>query len=130
MCATEALQFQLDNLRHQVHQLQVEIEKLKSVVSNGQGDEIEQLQAEAGELRQSLHNAQEREVSSNELLHKSRTEYHELKSQYDDVVLETAALSIELTDYRAQYKQTCAELRRVKESMETDKYHALDEEHN
>ena len=73
MNATKALQLQLDNLHHQVHQLQVENEKLKSEVSNGQGDKIEQLQAEAGELRQSLHDAQEREVSSNELLHKSRT---------------------------------------------------------
>ena len=69
MSATKALQLQLDNLRHQVHQLQVKNEKLKSEVSNGQGDEIEQLQVEAGELRQSLHDAQEREVSSNELLH-------------------------------------------------------------
>ena len=35
---------------------------------------------------------------------------------------------MELTDYRAQYEQTCVELRRVKESVETDKYRALDEE--
>ena len=87
MSATEALQLQLDNLRHQVHQLQVENKKLKSEVSNRQGDEIEQLQAETGELRQSLHDAQKSEVSSNELCHKSCTEYHELKSRYDDVVL-------------------------------------------
>ena len=112
-----------------MHQLQVENEKLKSEVSNGQGDEIKQLQVEAGELRQSLHDAQEREVSSNELLHKSLTEYHELKSQYDDVVLERAALSMELTDYGAQYEQTCTELSQVKESVDTDKYHALDEEY-
>ena len=112
-----------------MHQRQVENEKLKSEVSNGQGDEIKQLQVEAGELRQSLHDAQEREVSSNELLHKSLTEYHELKSQYDDVVLERAALSMELTNYRAQYEQTCTELSRVKESVDTDKYHALDEEY-
>ena len=120
---------QVDNLRRQVHQLQVENEKLKSEVSNGQGDEIEQLQEKTSELRQSLHDAQEREVSShNELLHKSRTEYDELKSQYDYVVIEKETLSIELTDYRARYEQTCAELRRVKESAETERYRALDEE--
>ena len=101
MSATEALQLKLDNLRHQVHQVQVRNEKLKLEVSNGQGDKIEQLQVEAGELQQSLHDAQEREVSSNELLHKNRTEYHELKSQYDNMVLERAVLSMELTDYRA-----------------------------
>ena len=65
MSVTEVLQLQLDNLHHLVHQLQVENEKLKSEVSNGQGNEIEQLQVEAGELRQSLHDAQERKVSSN-----------------------------------------------------------------
>ena len=35
---------------------------------------------------------------------------------------------MELTDYQAQYEQTCVELRRVKESVEIDKYRALDEE--
>jgi len=50
MSATEALQLQVDNLRRQVHRLQVENEKLKSEVSNGQGDEIEQLQEETSEL--------------------------------------------------------------------------------
>ena len=41
------------------------------------------------------------------------------------MVLERAALLMELTDYRARYEQTYIELRRVKESMETDKYCAL-----
>ena len=44
------------------------------------------------------------------------------------MVVERAALSMELTDYWARYEQTCAELRQVKESVETDKYRALDEE--
>jgi len=61
-------------------------------------------------------------------LHKSRTEYDELKSQYNDVVIERETLSMEHTDCRARYEQTCAELRRVKESAETERYHALDEE--
>ena len=70
MSTTEALQLQIDNLHHQVHQLQIENEKLKSEVLNGQGDEIGQLQVETSELQQSLHDAPEREVSINELLHK------------------------------------------------------------
>ena len=130
MRASKALQLHVDNLRRQVHQLQVENERLKSKVSNRQGDEIEQLriQEESSELRQSLHNAQEREVSSNELLHKSHTEYDELKSHYDNVVLERETLSMELINYQAWYEQTCTELKRVKETAETEKYPALDEE--
>ena len=131
MSATEALQLQVDNLRHQLHQLQVENEKLRSEVSKGQGDDtadIEQLRGEASELRQLLHDAQEREVSGNELLNESRTEYNELKFEYDEVLNEREELRNELTDYRARYEQTCEELRRVRENAESERYRALDEE--
>ena len=78
-------------------------------MSTGQGDdtaEIEQLREEVSKLRQSLHEAQEREVSSNDLFSKSRNDYNELKSMYDVVELESEWLTSEFTEYRAQYKQT------------------------
>ena len=49
MSATEELQLQVDNLRHQLHQLQVENEKLRVEVSTGKGEgtaEMEQLREE------------------------------------------------------------------------------------
>ena len=131
MSATEALQLQVDNLRHQLHQLQVENEKLRVEVSTGQGEgtaEVEQLREEVIELRQSLHEAQEREVSSNELLHKSRGEYNELKSAYDVVEHESERLTSNLDEYRARYEQTREELSRLRDTAEGERHRALEEE--
>ena len=53
MGATEALQLQVDNLHHQLHQLQVENEKLRVEVSTGKGEgtaEVEQLREEVIKL--------------------------------------------------------------------------------
>lgn len=80
--------------------------------------EIEQLQEQVGELWHSLYEAQEREVSSNVLLDKSHHKYNELKSMYDMVALESKWLTSDLNEYWAQYKQTCEELRRVRNNTE------------
>ena len=131
MSATEALQLQVDNLRHQLYQLQVENEKLRVEVSTGQGEgtaEVEQLREEVIELRQSLHEAQEREVSSNELLHKSRGEYNELKSAYDVVEHESERLMSNLDEYQARYEQTREELSRLRDTAEGERHRALEEE--
>ena len=45
------------------------------------------------------------------------------------MLLEREAPSKARTDYWAWYKQSCGELRQVKESMETKQYRALDEKH-
>jgi len=53
----------------------VENEKFRTEVSKDQEEsttETEQIREEISELRQSLHETQEREVSSNDLLDKSR----------------------------------------------------------
>ena len=132
MSANEALQLQVDNLRHQLHQLQVENEKLRMEVSTSQGDdtaEIGQLREEISELRQLLHEAQEREVSSIDLLDKSRNECNELKTAYDVVELKNEWLTSKSVEYRARYKQTCEELKRVRDSTEAERHRALEEEH-
>ena len=131
MSATETLKLQVDNLHQELHQLQVENEKLRVEVSTDQGEdtaEIEQLRQEVGELHHSLHEAQEREVISNELLEKSQHEYNELKSAYDVVEHESKRLTNDLDLYRARYEQTCEELARVRASAEMEHYRALEEE--
>ena len=131
MSTTKALQLQVDNLRHQLHQLQVENEKLRVEVSTGQGegtDEVEQLREEVIELQQSLHEAQEREVSSNELLDKSHGEYNELKSAYDVVEHESERLTSDLNEYQARYEQTHEELSHFRDNAEAKHYRALEEE--
>jgi len=53
MSTTKALQLQIDNLHHQLHQLQVENEKLRTEVSKDQEEgttEAEQLREEISEL--------------------------------------------------------------------------------
>ena len=55
MNATKALQLQVDNLCRQLHQFQVENEKLRTEVQKDRDNEIEQLWEKVGELQQSLH---------------------------------------------------------------------------
>jgi len=109
----------------------VENKKLRTEVSKDQEEgttETEQLREEISEFRQSLHETQEREVSSNDLLDKSRVDYDELKSVYDGVVVENERLTSEFTEYQARYNQTCAELKRVRDAAEVELHHALTEE--
>lgn len=130
MSATEALQLQVDNLRHQLHQLEVDNEKLRREVPGCSNNtpEVERLKEEVSELRQALHEAQESEVSSNDLLKKKNSEYNELKAVHGQLVLECAELKGELIDYRARYKQTCEELTRVRVEAEAECRRALEEE--
>lgn len=74
MSTTEALQLQIDYLHHQLHRLEMENDKLRVEVSISKEKgamEVNQLQQEICELHHSLHEAQEREVSSNDLLNNS-----------------------------------------------------------
>ena len=84
MSTAEALQLQIDNLHHQIHQLQVENKKLRAEVwtdSEGDSPEVEQLQEEIEELWQLLHDhePQEREVTSNGLLSESHDKIQWIK---------------------------------------------------
>ena len=83
MSTTEALLLQVDNLCHELHQLQVENAKLKSdmvpplEVDRDEGStEADRLRSEVYGLRQELHEAQEREVSGNDVLNKSRDDFN------------------------------------------------------
>ena len=124
MSTIEALQLQLDNLRHQLQEVQVENEKLKAGVSTDHTVEVdskvEQLQGEVDELRWSLHEAQELEVGSSDLLNKSREEYNALKCQYDEVASENEQLTSEIAEYRARYERTYKELECVKGTAEVE----------
>lgn len=79
---TEALSMQLDNVRQEIHRLQVENQKLQTQCSEKAWEE---LRREVTDLRQQLHVSQEDEVGANQNLSELREEVNELKQQINEL---------------------------------------------
>ena len=82
MSTIEMLHTQLDNVRQELHKLQVENQKLRTQCSE---EAREELQGEVTDLRHQLHVAQENEVGTNQNLSKSREKVNELKQQINEL---------------------------------------------
>ena len=65
-----------------------------------------------------MHEAQEKEVSGNDLLNKSHDDLNQLQYEHERVVTHCEELTSELVQYRAWYEQACKELARVKACKE------------
>ena len=96
MSTTEVLRTQLDNVRRELHELQVENQKLQTQCSE---EAREELRGEVTDLKHQLHVAQENEAGTNQNLNKSREEVNELKQQI-----------IELNGHVSKLQQTISEL--------------------
>ena len=122
MSTTETLRTQLDNVRCELHELQVENKRLRV---QGEGEALERLEEEVAELRQQLHVAQENEACTNQNLRESREEVSKLKQQinelqhtFDSMRSENRQLADELTQGRARHSEIALELLRERESSE------------
>jgi len=125
----------VDNLRHELHQLQVENAKSKSEmvppleVDRDKGfTEVDRLRSEVYGLQQELYEAQEKEVSDNDLLNKSRDDFNQLQYEHERVVMHCEKLTSELAQYWARYKQACKELVRGKERAQLEQYCVVKQE--
>ena len=122
MSTTETLCTQLDNVRRELHELQVENKRLRV---QGEEEALEQLKEEVAELRQQLHVAQENEACTNQNLRESREEVNKLKQQInelqhtlDSMRSENEQLADELAQGRARHSEIALELSRERESSE------------
>ena len=84
-------------------------------------EECKQLDLEVEELHQSLHEAQEREVSSNEELVSSHEEWDKFQHKNEQ-------LTHELAQSRARCEDVSDDLKQVVESVELERYHFVDGE--
>ena len=106
MSTTEALRTQLDNVRREVHELQVENQKLRTQCSE---EAWEELKEEVTDLRRQLHMAQENEAGTNQNLSESREEVTELKQQIN-----------ELNEHVNKLQQTISELSSDNEQLDSE----------
>ena len=111
MSTTEALRTQLDNVRNELHESQVEIQKLRVQSSV---EAFEQLKGEATDLRQQLHVAQENEASANQNLRESREEVNVLKQNIDEMQQHANELQQTLREIRVENERLVNELERIR----------------
>ena len=116
MSTTETLHMQLDNVCHELYELQVENKRLRV---QGEGEALKHLNEEVAELRQQPHVAQENEAGTNQNLRESHEEVNELKQQInalqhilDSIRLENEQLADELLQSQAQHSEIVLELLR------------------
>ena len=133
MSTTEALRTQVDNLWLEIQQLQVENVKLKSQVTEGLNEPSESastLEVEVEDLRQRLHEAQEREVNSEQRVQDLEEEHEAAKVTLADLQEKQKMISQETLQLREQCSNYVKEIERLNGACELAVYRALEKERN
>ena len=134
MSTTEALRTQVDNLRLEIQQLQVENVKLKSQVMEGTSEpskgRASTLEVEVEDLRRRLHEAQEREVSSEQRAQDLEGEHEATKVTLADLQEQQKMISQEALHLREQCNNYVREIERLNGTCELAVYRALEKERN
>jgi len=129
--------YELDNVRHELQELQVENRRLRAGLSEGSDNsaEVKQLESEVEELRQQLYEARESEVKASEQLSQAREQTNELRAKVDKLklLLEDAKsvnekLETELAQARARHESMVQEALLAQEKADLERFRAVDAE--
>ena len=132
MSMTEALRTQVDNLTLEIQQLQVENAKLKNQlvegnVSESPGD-MSALKQKVEELRRRLHEAQEREVNSEQRVLDLQEEHEAAKVKFSDLQEQKTMISREASELHEQCNNYIKEIEYLNGVCELNVYRAVDRE--
>jgi len=133
MSTTEAPHTQLDNVRYELQELQVENRRLRAEVNDKTG--ADQQESEILELRKQLHEAQENEVSNSEQLLQAHEQVNESHAAINELelLLKTAKsdnenLEAELAQAQARHELMVQEVEQVRERAELERFRAVEVE--
>ena len=134
MSTTEALRTQVDNLRLEIQQLQVENARLKSQLVEENVSESSRdtsaLEEEVEELRRRLHEAQEREVNSEQRVQDLTEEHEAVKVKFSDLQEQQTMISQEALELREQCNNYIKEIEHLNGASELAVYRAVERERN
>jgi len=132
MSMTKTLRTLVDNLRLEIQQLQVENARLKTPTVEGNvsepSEEASVLKAEVEELRRRLHEAQEREVNSEQRVRDLEEEHEATKVKLSDLQDQQRMMSQEAVELREQCNNYVNEIERLNGTSELAIYRAVEKE--
>ena len=129
MSTTEALRTLVDNLKHEIQQLQVENARLKADRNEAEpSGETQGLKEELVELRQQLHEAQEREVDSEQRVRELEEQHEAMEVKLSDLQEEREMISQEASQLCEQCSNYVNEIKQINGATELAVYRAIERE--